>query len=50
MSARPMLAHKVLETGTASAWFGLPPQRIPDADFWRWRACLHAARLTTRRE
>lgn len=39
-----MLAHKVLEAGTASSWFGRHPREIPDADYWRWRACVKAAR------
>lgn len=38
-----MLAWKVLEAGTARAWFGRHPRLIPDADMWRWRACMAAA-------
>lgn len=42
-----MLAWKVLES-SASAWFGLHPRSIPDADYWRWRACVVAAQRVIR--
>ena len=44
-----MLAWRVLEAGTAAAWFGLHPRSIPDADYWRWRACVLAAQKVTQR-
>jgi len=47
MMARPMLARKVLDS-TAPEWFGRHPRRIPDADYWRWRCCVIAAKKVTR--
>jgi hypothetical protein len=43
-----MLAWKVLES-SAQQWLGRHPKLIPDADMWRWRACVLAAQKVVSR-
>jgi len=38
-----MLIFRLLES-SAAEWFGKPLREVPDADLWRWRACVIAAR------
>jgi hypothetical protein len=35
--------YRLLDRRSGAEWFGRSLDAVPDADIWRWRACLVAA-------
>ncbi len=41
---RPAHLFRILDDPTGAGFFGVPLWQVADADVWRWRACIVAAR------